>query len=264
MELKPHSPPPADELLIIGARPCDAAALQALDKVFQWDYDDLPYRDRRERTTVVSFACSEPGPHCFCSSLGGSPQDSRGSDVLIFRSDNGQVLIQVYTARGEKLIERLADQIQPAPTDVELPAAAELEKKFDPQEVKAWLDENFESDFWAENSLKCLGCGACSYLCPTCHCFDIVDESSWNRGQRRRNWDCCSFSLFTLHASGHNPRPDRRARVRQRIMHKFKYFPERFGQVACVGCGRCLKNCAVGQSLLASLADIQSRRKGSI
>ncbi|UCE48236.1 MAG: 4Fe-4S dicluster domain-containing protein, partial [Phycisphaerales bacterium] len=100
------------------------------------------------------------------------------------------------------------------------------------------------------------------YLCPTCHCFDIVDEANWHMGQRRRNWDCCSHPMFTKHASGHNPRPDQASRCRQRLMHKFKYFPERFGQIACVGCGRCTRACCVGQNLVSILTDIETKAKG--
>ncbi len=250
---------PAKELVVLGCRPCDAAALEMLDKVFQWDYSDIPYQQKRDRTTVVSWACTEPSPECFCTSVGGSPQGSEQSDVLVFGAPDGEALMQVNTAKGEKLIELLGDAVRPAAEGTKLPTPVKLDQKFDPQKVKAWLDNNFENDFWVEKSLGCLGCGTCSYLCPTCHCFDIVDEASWNKGQRRRNWDCCSFSLFTLHASGHNPRPNQGARYRQRLMHKFKYFPERFERIACVGCGRCLKNCAVGQNLLADLADIESR-----
>ena len=258
VDLEPESAE-AKELVVLGCRPCDAAALGMLDKVFQWDYSDVAYQQKRDRTTVVSWACSEPEAECFCTSVGGSPQGSEQSDVLVFGSVGSAALMQANTAKGEKFIELLADAVTPASEGTKIPEPAKLEQKFDPQKVKGWLDDNFESDFWVEKSLGCLGCGTCSYLCPTCHCFDIVDEASWNRGQRRRNWDCCSFSLFTQHASGHNPRPDQAARYRQRLMHKFKYFPERFELLGCVGCGRCLKNCAVGQNLLADLADIESR-----
>ena len=249
----------AKELVVLGCRPCDAAALEMLDKVFQWDYSDIPYQQKRDQTTVVSLACTKPSSECFCTSVGGSPQGSEQSDVLVFGCADGTALMQVNTAKGEKFIEQLADAATAAPAGTKLPAPPELKQKFDPEKVKGWLDGNFESDFWVEKSLSCLGCGTCSYLCPTCHCFDIVDEASWNQGQRRRNWDCCSFSLFTLHASGHNPRPEQAQRYRQRLMHKFKYFPERFDRIACVGCGRCMKNCSVGQNLLADLADIESR-----
>ncbi len=248
--------PPSGETVVMGCRPCDAAALEMLDKVFQWDYDDMPYRTRRENATVVSWACTAPGAQCFCTSVGGSPHDERGSDVLVFMSDGGDVLMHVYTEKGERFIERLGDCVQPAPAGTQVLAPPELERKFDTEKIKRWLDDNFENEFWTDISLRCLGCGVCSYLCPTCHCFDIVDEAVWNSGQRRRNWDCCSFSLFTLHASGHNPRPNQAARWRQRVMHKFKYFPERFDRIACVGCGRCVRNCGVGQNLVRVLAEI--------
>jgi ferredoxin len=258
VQLRP-APRPSGETVVMGCRPCDAAALEMLDEVFQWDYDDMPYRTRRENATVVSWACTAPGAQCFCTSVGRSPHDERGSDVLVFLRDGGDALMQVYTDKGERFIERLGDCVQPAPADTQLPAPPELERKFDTEKIKGWLDDNFENEFWSDISLRCLGCGACSYLCPTCHCFDIVDEAVWNAGQRRRNWDCCSFSLFTLHASGHNPRPNQAARWRQRVMHKFKYFPERFDRIACVGCGRCVRSCGVGQNLARVLAEIEKK-----
>ena len=251
---------PADgEIVVIGCRPCDAAALDVLDTVFQWDYDDVPYRARRERTTIVSFACTKPAPECFCTSVGGSPGNPAGSDALVFCLNDEETLLQALTPRGERLIERLGDLVHDAPVETALPDGPDVKQRFDPEKVKHWLDDHFESDFWLDASLRCLGCGVCSYLCPTCHCFDIVDEATWNRGERRRNWDCCSFGLFTLHGSGHNPRPDQAARYRQRVMHKFKYFPERFGRIACVGCGRCIRACGVGQNLLGVLAAIEEK-----
>ena len=247
------------EVVVLGCRPCDAAALGVLDQVFQWDYDDLRYRAQRARTTVVTFACAEPDDHCFCTSVGGSPQGESGSDALVFARADGGAILKPLTDRGQRLIERLGDAVRPAPDGTEPPSPPEVKPQFDPEKVKAWLDGHFESPFWLEASLRCLGCGACSYLCPTCHCFDIVDEAVWNAGERRRNWDCCSFALFTAHASGHNPRADQAARYRQRVMHKFKYFPERFGRIACVGCGRCLAACGVGQSLVGILRQIETK-----
>jgi len=255
-----NDPPelPDGGVVVFGSRPCDAAALDVLDRVFQWDYDDVPYRTRRDRTTVVSFACTKPDATCFCTSVGGSPQGTLGSDVVAFAATDGGALLQVCSEKGEKLIEQLGDIVTPAPADAALPEAPDVPTLFHTDRVKAWLDENFESDFWRGATLNCVGCAACSYLCPTCHCFDIVDEAAWNKGERRRNWDCCSFGLFTLHASGHNPRPDQAARYRQRVMHKFKYFPERFDAVACVGCGRCVRTCGMGQSLSRTVAAIEA------
>jgi formate hydrogenlyase subunit 6/NADH:ubiquinone oxidoreductase subunit I len=258
MDVRPAPLPSSDGRVVIGVRPCDTAAVEAMDKVFQWDYDDLRYRARREQTTLVTFACTQAAPECFCTSVGGSPHGTQQSDLLVFFDAYGAALLQVLSDKGDKLLGRLGDIARPAPGGQELPDPPDVEPKFDPEKVKSWLDENFENDFWAEGSLGCLGCGACSCLCPTCHCFDSVDEATWNHGQRRRNWDCCAFSVFTLHASGHNPRRDPAARYRQRLMHKFKYFPERFGRIGCVGCGRCAKACGVGRDLVTSLSGIES------
>jgi len=259
IDVRPEPMPASDDVVVMGYRPCDASALDAIDRVFQWDYDDVRYRARRERATLVGFACSAAAAECFCTSVGGSPHDSGQSDVLVFRGDGDGALLEVFTDKGETFIERLGDLVRPAPEGTSPPAPPEVPGRFHVEKVKQWLDENFENDFWREDSLRCLGCGACTFLCPSCHCFDIVDEGRWNGGRRRRNWDCCSHAQFTLHASGHNPRPVQEARHRQRVMHKFKYFPERFGRTACVGCGRCIRVCGVGQNLLATLAAIEAQ-----
>jgi len=103
----------------------------------------------------------------------------------------------------------------------------------------------YNASFWPQIAEACINCGACTFLCPTCYCFDIQDEVAGTKGVRLRYWDSCMFPLFTLHASGHNPRGQKMQRVRNRFMHKFKYFPDRFGPVSCVGCGRCVKDCPV-------------------
>lgn len=256
IEVSAETAPPESHRVVLGVRPCDAAALEVLDQVFYWDYEDALYRAKRDRTTVVACACQRPDPTCFCTSLDGSPHGRAGSDALVFATGQG-VVVEALTDKGKQLADRLGETLAPAP-DAPLPEPPELEPRFDPEKVKAWLADNFDDDFWKTAALRCLGCGACSFLCPTCHCFDITDESTWRRGERRRNWDSCAFALFTRHASGHNPRPDQAARFRQRVMHKFSYFPERFGRVACVGCGRCLRVCGVGHSLLDTLAQIEA------
>jgi ferredoxin len=261
MDVKSEPLASSSEVVVMGPRPCGVASLEALDKVFHWDYDDVRYSARRERTTLISFACTKPDPQCFCTSVGGSPHNTVQSDVLVFLGDGGQALMQVCSDKGARFIEKLGDIAKPAPAGTELPTPPEVKAKFAPEKIKKWLDENFEGDFWDDISLKCLGCGTCSFLCPTCHCFDIVDEANWQSGQRRRNWDCCSHPMFTKHASGHNPRPDQASRCRQRVMHKFKYFPERFEQIACVGCGRCIRACCVGQNLVSILTDIETKAK---
>jgi sulfhydrogenase subunit beta (sulfur reductase) len=123
--------------------------------------------------------------------------------------------------------------------------------------VQAWLASHFDDPLWTRLGLRCHGCGACASVCPTCHCFDIVDESDGLlEGTRRRNWDACQASKFTVHASGHNPRGDQGARYRQRVLHKFSIYPQRFGEVLCTGCGRCSATCPAGQNMAEILAEV--------
>ena len=119
--------------------------------------------------------------------------------------------------------------------------------------VKAWLEEHFEDRIWEEVATRCIGCGACAFLCPACHCFDIVDEGSRGEGDPPQNWDACAFGKFTNHASGHNPRDLQNKRYRNRIMHKFKYYDDKFGKTLCTGCGRCVRACPVGIDIEAIL-----------
>ena len=241
--------------VVIGARSCDLNALEVFDTVFNWDYHDKLYQNRRENTTFIGIACSSADELCFCDTVGVGAGNNAGSDVFVRPMSDGGAVLEVMTGRGEKLAE-LIEGAAPATGTEEVIPPATAEAPFDVEKVKPWLDEHFDDEFWLDVSLKCLGCGACSYLCPTCHCFDIVDEADWRGGERRRNWDCCSFASFTEHTSGHNPRPDQQSRCRNRLMHKFKYFDERFGRRACVGCGRCARVCGAGQNIINVLTDI--------
>jgi ferredoxin len=237
--------------ILLGVRPCDAAALPILDHVFNWDYRDEAYNRRREATTVVTLACAAHDASCFCTSVGLGPQAERGSDAMLFDlgdefevrclTDKGRALFTGKTRHSEKVA----------------PLAEGPEAKFNPEHVRQFVDEHFTSPFWQEETLACLGCGACAYNCPTCHCFDIVDEGNTRHGERVRNWDSCQFAQFTLHASGHNPRPDQGARQRQRVLHKFSIYPQKFGEVLCTGCGNCTRNCPEGQGLLTLLTGIE-------
>ena len=247
--------------VLMGARPCDARSFVLLDMLFdQEKYKDPYYIEKRNRTTVVSLACAKP-PYreCFCTSVGGHPVDDKGADVLI--TDIGDVfLVEFITPKGEKLLKYFGDQKADAASEekkaaVAAAAEAALTWKIAAHEVKEKLDRNFNSPFWDGIHKKCLACGTCTFLCPTCHCFDISDEMKYDDGRRLRNWDSCMFPLFTKETSGHNPRPTQKERWRQRVMHKFSYYPENFGAIACVGCGRCVQSCPVNIDIRKIVAE---------
>ena len=237
--------------ILLGVRPCDAAALPILDHVFNWDFQDEKYNRRRAATAVVTLACSSHDESCFCTSVGLGPQADQGSDVLLF--DLGaEYEVRCLTDKGRALFAGKTQASERTP-----PSYLGPEPKFSPERVKKFVDKQFSSPYWQEATLACLGCGACAYTCPTCHCFDIVDEGNTRRGERVRNWDSCQFVQFTLHASGHNPRPDQGSRQRQRVLHKFSMYPDKFGEILCTGCGNCTRNCPEGHGMLTLLTGIE-------
>ena len=259
-ELLPRQPQ-----VLFGVRPCDAHSFLLLDRVFgDPDHSDPYYLARREHTIVVGMSCTHPLSTCFCTSLGGGPFDTAGMDVML--SDLGEAyLVEVLSGKGRgllegnSLLERAGDSHLRAKEAVACQAERSIRSGVVTEGIKAQLDSMYDDPFWEELSQKCLGCGVCSFLCPTCHCFDILDEPENAEGWRTRLWDCCQFALFTLHASGHNPRPSAKERLRQRFMHKFSYFVANYGEVACVGCGRCVRRCPVNLDVRAVLGRVMER-----
>ncbi|TEB08799.1 4Fe-4S dicluster domain-containing protein [Pelotomaculum propionicicum] len=247
--------------VIWGIRPCDAKSFTILDDAFKNEqYRDPYYYKRRENTVIVGFGCNRPGATCFCTSVNSGPFDTAGSDVFLTELED-KYYVEGITEKGKEFIARyqLPDG---SPDTSRIKESAVVASKVNLDGLKEKLDVNFYDEIWDSLWEKCIGCAACTYLCPTCHCFDIVEEAEGGKGCRVRNWDACMFPLFTLHGSGHNPRPSGKERVRQRIMHKFKYFQDKFQQTACVGCGRCIKNCPVNLDIRILLDAIQQRESG--
>ena len=255
-------PLPEEKRVIFGVRPCDALSLLLLDKVFLDEkFIDPYYKHRRDNSVIISLACSAPLETCFCTSIGGSPTGKDGADILAF--DVGDVLLfEAVTEKGEAFMKAhssLFEEPKAEETTARDEQAASAEKKVpvvDVSDITEKLQGNFDAPIWDEIAQRCLSCAICTYSCPTCHCFGFYDEKSHLKGRRIRAQDACMFPSFTLEASGHNPRTTNGERMRQRIMHKFRYTVENFGDVFCVGCGRCISNCPVNIDIRETIAEV--------
>jgi ferredoxin len=258
-------PVPNEPFILFGGRPCDARSLTYLDKIFEdqmSQFSDPYYVTRREQSLLITLACSEPAATCFCTSVGGNPAEATGSDILVFELGD-ELLFEACSDRGTQFLDTYGSFFQ-SPTDTHIEnrqqQAAQVTEQLQElhiDDLKAKLDAIFEDAVWESMTSNCLGCGACTYLCPTCHCFDICDETDGQgEGIRLRTWDSCQYALFTKHASGHNPRVQKKQRMRQRLMHKFSYTVEKSDDIFCVGCGRCVTHCPVNLDIREMLTTL--------
>jgi ferredoxin len=252
------------QTVIFGGRPCDAKGFNIYDRVYKdTDTPDPYYKGRREKTVLATLCCSSPSPGCFCVGVGGGPADSEGSDVLITEFDKGYFL-EAITEKGKALLNAPQVENGTSYADDAHKKQAEFHKlvknPFSGEGLPEVNREIFDTDeFWEKSVSKCLSCGACTYLCPTCYCFNITDEQSLNNGERIRSWDGCMFTHFTLEGSGHNPRPTKFKRFKNRVGHKFVYYPEKFnGVIACCGCGRCIRHCPVSVDISEIVSNLNS------
>ena len=254
--------PKATRHAVFGVRPCDGAGSVRMDKVFGDHVEDTYYHARRSNVAYVGLACNKSqGINCFCQSVGGSPVASDGMDVLMTDLGDRYFVVgltktgKALMAAGESLFVKpsVADREQLERTHADAiaqPQRAIQDLKAAPAKLKA----SFDSPIWEDMARACIGCGVCTFLCPTCHCFDINDENTSAtplKGSRVRTWDNCQFADFTMHTSGHNPRESQGSRLRQRVSHKFLYFQENFGMPQCTGCGRCISECSVGIDIIS-------------
>ncbi|HIR61790.1 MAG TPA: 4Fe-4S dicluster domain-containing protein [Candidatus Faecivivens stercoravium] len=246
-----------EDFVVFGVRACDARSFSILDRVFLVDPVDSYYANRREHGTIVSMACSRPAETCFCHSFGIDAAEPEG-DAVCWKTEDA-LYIRANTEKGEKLLEKLRPMMEEAD---EAPVKAQQEKT---REILGKLPLNsfttekfggdvllkvFNSEQWKSLSESCLGCGTCTFVCPTCQCYDIRDFKTGSGVKRFRCWDSCMYSDFTLMASG-NPRTSQLERFRQRFMHKLVYFPaNNDGIYGCVGCGRCLSKCPISMNIV--------------
>jgi sulfhydrogenase subunit beta (sulfur reductase) len=248
--------------VLFGVRPCDAQALALVDKVFCDDrFVDPYYRKRRENLLVISLACATPEATCFCLSVKGGPASKTGTDILTF--DIGKsLLLEPVSEKGETFLKKNKAIFKVATEkDIELAkkqetAARKQMNNVAVSEAHVALKKQNSPGLWEKISETCLSCGACTFLCPTCHCFDLCDEKAPGGGRKLRVHDACMFPSFVKEASGHNPRATKGQRMRQRVMHKFSYTQDNFDEVFCVGCGRCIINCPSNIDIRQTLAEV--------
>ena len=236
--------------VVFGIRGCDVKGLEVLDKVFLSQPVDSFYAARRELGTVVALACGRPETSCFCKVFGVDCAEPAGDVVTWLVGDT--LYWEAKTQKGNALTQSLSGLLEEA----EDAAVAEEKEKiraiverlpYSNLSLEKWgaaaADKNFNSPLWEELYRPCLACGTCTFVCPTCQCYDIKDYTTSTGVQRYRCWDSCMYSDFTMMAHGNN-RTSQMQRFRQRFMHKLAYFPaNNNGMFSCVGCGRCVDKC---------------------
>lgn len=256
--------PEDEQVVIFGVRPCEAKAVILMDKVFSGEHSDPYYWKRRKQTVMVGMSCNEPpSENCFCTSVDGSPYSTEGLDILL-TDTGGSFFVNVISDNGKEILNKAKNLFKDADPsgkkktgEIHLESEKKIKRQVeDIKSIPPKLKQMFDATIWDTDSQACIRCGICTYLCPTCHCFDISDEIETVtplKGKRVRTWDTCQFPDFTMHSSGHNPRPDKASRLRQRIMHKFNYFVQNNDNYQCTGCGRCISKCPVSIDLIGIL-----------
>lgn len=250
----------AERAVLFGVRSCDTAAIGLFDKILlDGGWTDACYEGRRRQSVVIALGCTAPGVNCFCASLGINPAESAEADVQMYDLGGGFGLA-ARTEAGRAVEAALMDAglLQDMP-EAKPPA---YKKDYALMPDIAGLDgklrDMYDDALWEEVSSICLGCGACTYVCPTCHCFNMVDaKTAASEGYKLRTWDSCQWGEFTRMAGGHNPRPGKKERVRQRFMHKLCYGPEKYGRPLCTGCGRCRAVCPVSMDITRVIARVK-------
>lgn len=227
--------------VIFGIRPCDMRSIDCMDRVFlEKGYVDSFYSRKRENVTLFAMGCVSVKRTCFCDSMGLDPNDAPNADVMM--RDAGENLeMEAYTEKGKEALGKLSGLLSEGSgstkdtvCELKVPMSEEMPEK---------LGKMFEHPIWDEVTRACIGCATCTYVCPTCYCFDIDSDNHGAEGTKYRCWDSCMFSDYSRMAGGHNPRPTKKERLRNRYLHKLSFFHDRYGQILCTGCGRCVEKC---------------------
>ena len=256
-----------EDFVIFGVRGCDVKSFEILDRVFLKKPVDSYYASRREKGIIVSTACSKPAETCFCKTFDIDPSNPLG-DITTWRTET-EVFFKANTEKGEALLEKLVNCTEECSEEVVNAEKEKINKIMDKLPLKdlttdafggGKTDEFFNDPSWAELSQSCLGCGTCTFVCPTCQCYDIKDFNTGNGVIRFRCWDSCMYSDFTKMAHGNN-RLTQKERFRQRFMHKLVYYPENNeGLFSCVGCGRCLSKCPISMNIVKVMKKLGGKK----
>jgi len=268
MSVEPESLKEQD-FVVFGMRACDVKGLEVLDNVFLADPVDTFYAARRDHGTIVAFACHEPEETCFCKVFGVDAA-APASDVAVWTVGE-DLYWKAQSEKGEALTERVKELLADADTSGEAEVEAEKEAIHKIVEklpymnlsLEGWngdaLSEKFDSPVWEELYKPCLACGTCTFVCPTCQCYDIKDYTAGTTVSRYRCWDSCMYSDFTMMAHGNN-RTSQMQRFRQRFMHKLVYYPaNNDGMYSCVGCGRCVEKCPQALNIVKVIKAFQNQ-----
>lgn len=245
---------PQEDIVVFGVRPCDARGAKILDALFlDANPVDPFYARRREKTTLIGLACRELGPECFCTSVGGAPDDPSGMDIMLYETEQGY-LIQAVTEKGRFLIPGGEWK------ETEIRHESQVYESRYPVPDKEKWPRHFTDEFWARIGERCLSCRACAYVCPTCRCFVVRDEIvTQGEFERLRCWDSCMGENYRRVAGGHKPRSKKGERQRNRFFCKFYFYPEQYSLAAsaCTGCGRCIEVCPVGVDVTEVLMQLE-------
>ncbi len=257
-----------EDFVIFGVRACDVKSFEVLDRVFLSEPVDSFYASRREHGVIVSLACTRPTETCFCGTFGIDPKEPEG-DISAWKTET-EIFFKANTEKGEALlskIEALTEEASDDAVEAQKESIDKIMKKLPLAELKTdafgggKTNKFFNAPEWAELSEACLGCGTCTFVCPTCQCYDIKDFNTGNGVIRFRCWDSCMYSDFTKMAHGNN-RLTQLERFRQRFMHKLVYYPENNdGLFSCVGCGRCLSKCPISMNIVKVMKKLGGETK---
>lgn len=261
-----ESPP----MLLAGVKACDIKALEILDRaLINDDFVDPAYRAWRERMTVLSFDCTDTAPTCHCTLVGGKPYAETGYDANAARVGD-RYFLSAGTAKGQILLDLIGKHVPVDAARDRIPAAiearrAEMTARVEAQSAAFERSEDYDRlraspvERWKEESRDCVGCGACTHICPTCYCLILNDESRGADFVKVRSYDSCQLHGYARVASGASPRPRMDERFRHRYLCKLVVMKKEFGSLGCTGCGRCADACPGGIDFRSAVRRLMER-----